>query len=68
MLNMQSTPIKSTALAITGFSINGCLNVPINLIFVGSYCSTLYNYIRLTAFFHDNLSKTAPERQNHSGF
>ena len=26
-----------------------------------------YYYIRLTAFFQDNLGKPAPEKQNHSG-
>jgi len=26
-----------------------------------------YYYIRLTAFFEDNLGKLAPEKQNHSG-
>jgi len=27
----------------------------------------LLHYIRLTAFFQDNLGKPAPEKQNHSG-
>jgi len=27
----------------------------------------VYYYIRLTAFFQDNLGKMAPEKQNHSG-